>query len=374
MAAPADRAALTAVARALEVHQFVPALLPGDAVGNHVVATRRELAAEGVAASTWAGAIHPQLVREARSWNRFERSRPARGRRRVLLYQAASFSGGLADRLGRRDEPTVISYHNLTPPSYFAPYDGIAARELALAADELRRLAARTRVAIAASEFNAADLRGLGLERVHVVPPYLGRTIAASPDATILRALTGTHRGVDMVFVGRLTPNKGHAHLVRLLAVLRAGIDPHARLFLVGSPGPRLYVQWLERLIDRVAPDGVVLTGPVSEAGLAAHYRNADVFVCLSSHEGFGIPLVEAMRADVPVLAYDAGAVAETLGGAGVLVQTRRPTILAELVDRIARDPDLRAGLCRRQRERAAELEAFPRCRALLTALAEAAA
>lgn len=363
-----------AAARGLEVHQFVPSFAPRDAVGNHTMRTQQDLAAAGAEAAIWAGAVHPQLRREARNWNLFERARPSRGRRRALVYQAASYSGGLVDYLLERSEPRVISYHNLTPASFFAPYDGIAARELGLAGWELRRLAERTSVAVAASEFNAVDLRRLGVGRVHVIPPYLGPGFQGRPDRATLNGLRATRRGIDMIFVGRLSPNKGHAHLVRLLAMVRAGVDPEARLFLVGSAGPRLYMSWLTRVIDRLAPEGVVITGGVSDAQLQAYYEHADVFVCMSSHEGFGVPLVEAMRSRLPVLAYDAGAVGDTLGGAGLLVRTRDPVVLAELVARVARDGDLRRRLVERQLERAAELERFPRGAALIAALAEATA
>lgn len=363
-----------AAGRELEVHQFVPSFAPRDAVGNHVLRTHQDLIAAGAEAAVWAGAVHPQLRRQAYTWSQFDDTRRTRGRRRALIYQAASYSGGLVEYLVDRSEPRIISYHNLTPPSFFSIYDRAAARDLRLASTELRRLAERTRVAVAASEFNAIDLRQMGVARVHVIPPYLGPGFRGRADRGTLARLSATRRGIDMVFVGRLVPNKGHAHLVRLVATVRAGIDPNARLFLIGAPGPKLYMNWLARMIDRLAPCGVVMTGGVSEAQLAAYYQHADVFVCTSSHEGFGVPLVEAMRADLPVLAYDSGAVGDTLGGAGILVRTRDPVVLAELVARIVVDSDLRDALCRRQRDRAAELERFPRGQALIAALAEATA
>ena len=129
----------------------------------------------------------------------------------------------------------------------------------------------------------------------------------------------------------------------------------------------------LARHIDRLTPGAVVLTGPVSDAQLAAYYAQADMFICLSEHEGFGLPLIEAMRAQVPVIAYDAGAVGETMGSAGVLVRTLEPAVLAEVVARVATDKQLQGELRERQATRAAELEGFPRQQALMSALYEAA-
>lgn len=358
---------------ALEIHQFVPTLQPWDAVGNHVLEARQALRKRGLEATIWAAGIHPRFMGTARSYRKFARSAARAGRKRLLLYQAASWSCGIVDFLLHRPETKVLSYHNFTPPEFFDPYDADVAYSLRRAIGETRRLAREVKVALAASEFNAIDLREMGIPSVHVVPPFLPAGISAEPDRNTLAALRAGHWGLHLLFVGRLTPHKGHVHLVRLLALVRAAIDPRARLFLVGSEGPAIYMHLLARYIDRLAPGSVVLTGPISEAQLAAYYAQADMFVCLSEHEGFGLPLIEAMRAQVPVIAYDAGAVGETLCGAGVLVRTLEPLVLAETVARVAADSQFQAELRVRQAARAAELEAFPREQALISALWEAA-
>lgn len=368
---------MSSVARAsgaLEIHQFVPILQPWDAVGNHVLEARRALRRSGLDGAIWAAGIDPQFRGAARSYRRFARRRSrGGGSKRMLLYQAASWSCGIVDFLLDRPETKVLSYHNFTPPAYFDPYDAGVACSLRWAIDETRCLAAQVKVAVAASEFSAIDLREMGVPSVHVVPPFLPPSMSAQPDPRTLAALTAGRTGLNLLFVGRLTPHKGHVQLVRLLALVRASIDPGARLFLVGSKGPAIYMHVLARHIDRLAPGAVVLTGPVSDAQLAAYYAQADMFVCLSEHEGFGVPLIEAMRAQVPVIAYDAGAVGETVGGAGVLVRTLDPAVLAEVVARVAADRQLQAELRKRQAARAAELEAFPREQALISALWEAA-
>lgn len=355
----------------LDVHQFVPSLLPRDAVGNHVLATRRELRRAGAGATIWAGLIHPSLRRVARRYEDFPEVLRG-GKASVILYEVASWSGGVAESLLDRPEPKLLSYHNLTPAVYFSPYEAETAAWIRMAQAEVRRLCDGVRCAVAASEFNARDLREQGVEHVEVIPPHLGPCLRARPDTATLRRLRSQRRGTEVLFVGRLSPNKGHVHLIRLLAVLRAAVDPGARLLLVGAPGPPAYVQALQRMIDRLAPGAVVLTGPLGEGELAAHYAHADVFVCLSEHEGFCIPIVEAMRAGVPVVACAAGAVAETLGGAGAVVETRDPAALAEVVWRVAHDGRLRGQLRERQLARARELEEFPRTARLLAALRRA--
>ena len=356
----------------LTVDQFVPALLPGDAVGHHTLQTHRALTEAGVPAAIWALTIDPELSDRARPCSGFDGGGGAG--KRVLLYQAASDSAGIVPMLLERPEVKAISYHNITPAAYFEPFDPVTAAGLRAAKQEVEILAPRVGAAMAASEFNAAALREMGAERVHVIPPYLGPVLQAAPDPETLAALDARGPGIRLIFVGRVAPNKGHEHLIRLLAAMRGGIDPGATLWLVGPPGPPLYMRALQTLIDALTPGAVDVTGAVSASRLLAYYRRADVFVCMSDHEGFGIPLVEAMRMEVPIVAYDAGAVAETLGGTGVLVRTREPRFLAELVARVARDAELRLDLCRRQLQRAAELESFPRDEKLVEVLSQAAA
>jgi glycosyltransferase involved in cell wall biosynthesis len=122
-------------------------------------------------------------------------------------------------------------------------------------------------------------------------------------------------------------------------------------------------------LAEQLAPGGVILTGSIPDAELAARYATADVFVCLSEHEGFCVPIVEAMLAGLPVIAYAAGAVPETMDGAGLLVESTDAIVLAELVQRLLSDSSLRLEICRRQTERAREIQAIPRDRMLVDAV-----
>jgi L-malate glycosyltransferase len=357
----------------IHVHQFVPCLLPHDAVGNHTMETHRALRDAGLAADIWAVAVHPELSSLGRPFGEFPRHGTGSRGNPVLLYQAASVSSGMADFVRRRSEPKVMSYHNLTPSSFYDLFDPGAAAGLREAAEEVRRLAEHVTAVIAASEFNAKDLRSIGVRDVQVVPPYLG-TGRVPADPLTLAELHASKKGIDLLFVGRIVPNKAHVHLIRLVSVIRKLFDPGARLFLVGPPGPESYMCALTRVVDRLAPDAVVFTGPVSDSELAAHYQEADAFVCMSEHEGFGIPVVEAMRNGVPVVAYDAGAVAETLGGAGVLLATTDPMIVAEVVARVTYDAPLRAELLRQQQKRVTEIESFPRDERIVETLRKAGA
>jgi hypothetical protein len=146
-----------------------------------------------------------------------------------------------------------------------------------------------------------------------------------------------------------------------LASVIQRTIDPGARMFIAGTWGPSDYMRELFRHRERLGVQGVAFTGPISDAGLVALYESSDMLLCLSEHEGFGVPLLEAMGMGIPVVAYDAGAVAETLGGAGVLVRTLDPAVVAEAVGGLICDEALRAQVVDRQHARVAEVTSAPR-------------
>ncbi|HEX6597619.1 MAG TPA: glycosyltransferase family 4 protein, partial [Acidimicrobiales bacterium] len=265
------------------------------------------------------------------------------------------------------------SYHNVTPARFFEPYGPAAALNLRWGREELKVLAPHSRVAMANSAYSAEELRELGVDDVRVVPPYLPPTVDATPNPEHASWLRRTKRGIDVLAVGRVVPHKGHLHLLRAFAALRAAVDPGARLFVVGAWGPEDYMRALFRAREELGAEQVVFTGSVSEESLAAHYQEADVYLSLSEHEGFGLPLIEAMRKGRPVVAYAGGAVGETLDGTGVLLDTLDPPTVAEVVGRVAGDAELRATIVAGQRRRVAELDALPRDAEVVRAVRDAA-
>jgi glycosyltransferase involved in cell wall biosynthesis len=352
-----------------EVHQFLASMGFRDAVGTHAIETRRALASAGIGGALWAEDIQSEMARETRTFDLYQSLRPKRRRSATLLYQASTGTRGLVSDLVGWPEPKMIYYHNITPARFFEAWAPGDALNLARGREELKVLAPHVRVAVANSQYSASELVGLGIEDVRVVPPYLPPALDTPPNPTHAQWLRRTKRGLDVLSVARLVPHKGHLHLLRAFAALRAAVDPGARLFVVGAWGPEAYMRALFRLRDKLGVEGIAFTGSVSAATLAAHYQTADVFLSLSEHEGFGLPLIEAMRQGVPVVAYDAGAVGETLDGAGVLLGTLDPLVVAEVVARVGGDDDLRAQLRDRQRERVNRIDGVPRDALLVEAV-----
>jgi len=274
----------------------------------------------------------------------------------VILHYAlpSPLSAALEAHRGRR----VLRHHNITPPEFFVAHDPELARICAIGQEEFRRLAPHVDLGLADSEFNRRDLEAAGFARTGVLPIYLDfRRYRERPDPVLSRMLADGR--TNLLFVGRVTPNKRQEDLVRLASYWRRFISPDVRLLLVGKlPRRRSYYDALQSFFydEGFTPAEVVFTGHVDHAELLACYAEADVFVSASAHEGFGVPLVEAMLMDVPVLAYRAGAVPDTLGPAGVQYAEARLDEVAEMAHRLVTDRALRQAVLAGQRER---LQAF---------------
>jgi glycosyltransferase involved in cell wall biosynthesis len=330
------------------VHQFVPALLPRDATGDHTRALRDALRAAGWESDIFVEAAHDELADEATYFEEYpQRARPGD----VLLYQLGT-SSPVAEFLLGRTEPLVLDYHNVTPASFYEGWEDHTTAKVTLARQQVAALAPRAVLGIADSAFNARELEALGCPATAVVPILVDLDHdldgAAGPDGDGIdereRArLAARHGGATvLLFVGRISPNKSHEHLVEALWVYRRLYDPDARLHLVGPTVTPDYADAVFAFAHELGLSDAVHHGEgLTAAELAAWYADADVFVCLSRHEGFCIPLLEAMRAGTPIVALDAGAVAETLADAGILLPTARPATVAAAVDRVHRDKDL---------------------------------
>jgi glycosyltransferase involved in cell wall biosynthesis len=215
------------------------------------------------------------------------------------------------------------------------------------ARNQLRALAPRSVAALADSAVNAEELHAMGYRNVSVNPLLLdveGPPPAA--DARLMRFLRDTRHGTHWLFVGRLAPNKCQHDVITAFAVYRTIHDPGARLTLVGSAAALSYAEALLALADDVGvADAVTCVSSLSDAELAAYYEDADVFVCLSEHEGFCIPVIEAMRHDTPVVAFAAAAVPDTVGAAAVLLDDKDPLLVATAVRSLLTDEPWRARL-----------------------------
>lgn len=364
------RELVTSREKRVAVHQFVTNVHAGDAVGHCVLRTRDQLRAWGIESEIFCQGGDAALAGEFRPFtDHLQLSSPEN----ILLYHPNDGRTPIIPYLLSVPDRKVLYYHNITPEEYFAPWDKTLQEICKLARISLFAIRSSFEGAICDSQYNASELATLGYPHLHVVPiPFLSdRLLEETPDAGVSRRLRDGK--TNILFAGRIAPNKCQHELIEAFAYYREHINPDSRLVIVGTltEGDRYCKYVLDRISELGLENDVVLTGHVTFPELVAYYRTANVFLCLSEHEGFCVPLVESMAMDVPVIAYESSAVGETLGGAGVLLASKDRSEIAEAIESIRQDPATRDAQLARQRARLAELSPACAREALAKALCE---
>jgi glycosyltransferase involved in cell wall biosynthesis len=331
------------------IDQLLPRLARRDAVGAHTLEVQAALRSAGIDsdiyAAEWdaevAGLVHPYLDHrdDDRAW---------------LMYHA-SVGSHVANWFGARRARKLLDYHNVTPHEYFDAWAPEIAGLLVSGRHQLEDLAPLTAGAFADSSFNEAELTAAGYERTAVVPIMVDVTRGLDVvDTRLCDELRATKRAADWLFVGRLAPNKAQHEVMKAFACYRRTYDAASRLWLVGGDSSAVYRAALERYADDIGlRDAITITGSVSDAQLGAYYDAADVFVCLSQHEGFLVPVLEAMAHGVPVVALAAGAIPETVHHAGVLLDPAASAVeVAAAVHQLLANADARDALVAAGHER----------------------
>ena len=359
-------------------HQILVSASPGDAVTDEALALRPVLRRLGES-EIFARYYDPSLAGNVLGLDQYERRAPAASPSAaddILVVHGSIGEPDVAAFLAGRPERVVLRYHNISPAEPFRPYAPAFAELLAGGRRELVDLQPRVTVALADSTFNAEDLRAMGYDDVRVSPLVVdaGALCSVEPDPGTAHHLATEVEGPVVLFVGQLLPHKRPDLLVQAYHVLVTYLDPDAQLILVGPARLPRYRKAVQDLVHELSLPGAWVAGPVSRAALAAFYRRADAFVTASEHEGFCVPVLEAMAFGVPVAARAAGAVPETAGGAAlVLPLDCGPTLLAEAMATLLHDHEVTAGLVERGGGRLANFDPVRSAETFIGYLAEVA-
>jgi glycosyltransferase involved in cell wall biosynthesis len=347
----------------MRVDQLVPAFHRGDAIGDTAAHLRRFFRSQGFQSDVFCLDRDKELEGDSRLFHEFPQ--PAPSDVAILHYALVSpLTSGFKALPCRK----VIVHHNITPHEFFMEYSSEMARIARLGREELATLAPVVDLGLADSEYNRRELLALGFKEARVLPLFVDFEKYSVPESAFMRKLFADDR-VNILFVGRIVPNKRIDELIKVVFYYKKYISPLVRLVVVGKTSslPKYYDS-LIRLADEfyLKPDEICFTGHIPDEEMFALYRQSDVFLSLSEHEGFGLPFIESMIFDLPIVAYDCTAVPFTLGGSGVLIKQKRIDYVAELVRLVAEDQALRGKIIQGQRARLSEFQSFDREKFLL--------
>lgn len=330
-------------------------LQPGDAVSNDVVGMAAALARRGLDSRIYSESseLTDTAVFEVSDIKEFLREPDD-----LLVYHYSIGWGPGLDLLRTKRSRTVIKYHNITPPEAFAGVSPWHEERCRAGLAELKEVVrVDCDLYLADSEFNRDDLvaEGVSEEKCVVVPPFNHIDDLQFAEADIQTLDMYRDARTNIVMVGRIAPHKRHDDLIEAFAVYHHDHNPGSRLFIVGKEEVPFekYSERLRTLANFYALDkAIVFTGGVSVNELKAYYLLSSVFAIASEHEGFCVPVVEAMSLRVPVVAYTSTAIPDTVGEAGIVLDERNPQLMAEAIRHVVTDENLNfeLGLMGRQR------------------------
>lgn len=333
----------------MRIFHLLPTLVFGDAVSNDARTINRLLVQMGYRSRLYAvntqerfcnGVVHPV--------NAIPKTLPSD----VIIYHLST-GDRLNEALMKMAGHKLIIYHNITPAYFFVPYDQVASERISNGYRQVQALAPKAEYCIADSSYNASDLRKMGytcpIDVVPILIPF--EDYRKKPDKTVLNKYSDGH--TNLLFVGRIAPNKRQEDVMRAFDCYKRRYDPTARLFLVGSYDKGdSYYRTLKAYCEKMGTKDVFFPGHISFAEILAYYSVADVFVSMSDHEGFCVPLVEAMQFGLPIVAKNTSAISETLGGGGLLLKDNSPNEAAAAIHRLVVDKELQDFLHQKQQER----------------------
>jgi glycosyltransferase involved in cell wall biosynthesis len=353
---------LTGAPRA--VHQLLAAFAHGDAVGNEALAIQGLLRRMGYTSDIFAEHVDPRMAALVRPLGEYAL---VSSEKTVCLFHFAigSAAGPL---IFHAPDSLVIVYHNVTPARFFLGFNNHLTGLCYHGRRQLACYAPRTSLALAASEFSRRELEEAGFERTGVLPIVLDLSVYRRPASPVISRLFRDGKK-NVLCVGRVSPNKGLEAVLRAFGILQKQYKG-SRLLVVGDDqGVRHYTERLSEMVLALGLRDVVFSGHVDDDELIAYYSVADLLLSLSEHEGFCVPLLEAMLFSVPVIALDRGAVGETLEGAGLLLRGNDPHVVAGLMGEVLMGGELRQAVLGSQARRVSALRAADPGEGLLKSL-----
>lgn len=325
----------------MNVHQFLTSYSYGDAIGNEALEIRDFLRGQGIGSEIFTMLFHPRYAGQVRNYQEYDRfSAPGN----TVIYHF-SIGSPVTRKFLRLPDRKVIIYHNITPYHFFLDYHRILAKDCFKGRLELKSLAGQVDLALGDSEYNRRELEASGFQRTGVLPLVMDFSKFDLPVLPVFRELFADGR-TNLLFIGRIIPNKKVEDVIRAFTMYQRHFNPDSRLFVIGEHrGFERYLSALQGLVAALGARDVHFSGHVPLEEMVSYAKLSHLYLHLSEHEGFCAPVVESFHLGIPVVAFDAGAVAETLNEGGLLVREKDPLRIAAVCDQVLSRPGLRAAV-----------------------------
>ena len=334
--------------------QIVSSLNFGDAVGNDVIAIKNALQANGIVTEIYTLSIHKKIPKGTA---KHIRRLPVLKKNDIVIYHFAS-ADPLAETIKQLDCVKILRYHNITPPQFFKKYDSESEKNVSVGLKQVRELKDYINYVMTVSDFNKRDLQEMGYQCPMYVVPILIQfeDYAQEPTTEIVEKYSDDIKNI--VFVGRIAPNKKIEDIISVFEYYHKNIDTNTRLIIVGAYNEKnKYYEFLQKLVKKLSINNIIFTGHIAFRDILAYYRTADVFLCMSEHEGFCVPLAEAMYFKVPIVAYASTAIPGTLNGCGVLVDSKEPATVAESLKEVLENPEYKQKILEGEERRLSDFD-----------------
>lgn len=327
----------------MRVYQILPSVCRGDKISNDALEIYKELSDHRIKTHIYAD--HIGLGISSRRVSHID-SLPILKKEDVIIYHMSTETGmygHIREIKTKYGCNIIVRYHNITPPEYFEDYNKDIAERCRQGLEEAKKISDIPTEVLAVSDYDRKQLRDMGYTcPIMILPPLVPLAEYNIDPSEEVMGDYPLNEYINLLYVGQLAPHKRIERLMDIYDSYYRMKNDKVRLFLVGSTMevPEYY-QYLEDYRKKLGyrENQIIMTGHVQFNEMIAYYKIADVMISMSEAEGFGMSLVEAMYYDVPVLAYEAGAVPETLGGSGLLLPTCQPDNIAEVIDTVIRNP-----------------------------------
>jgi len=331
----------------MEIHQFLTSYSYGDAIGNEALEIRNYLRDIGIKSNIFVLFYHPKYSDQVINYLEYDKYSSDKN---IVIYHF-SIGSKITKKFLRIPDKKVIIYHNITPHHFFLDYHRILSKDCYKGRIELKSLSNEVDLALGDSEYNEKELKEAGFKKTGVLPLVMNFEKFESPPIPVLKDMFHDNK-TNILYVGRIIPNKKVEDVIRTFHIYNKYFNKASRLFIVGeNRGFERYFSALLNMVDKLTVKNIHFTGHIPEDELISYFKLSDIYLHMSEHEGFCAPVPESFFLNIPVIAFNKGAVKETMNNGGILLNKKNFLETAALIDRIVSNDELRKKILDTQKE-----------------------